>query len=159
MGGLGGSVATVAGISPEPSPSRQVNRGQAPVTAPSKLDTRVLPRLDAVSSFCRSRGWSGIPMLEKVQNEVSRCELPSKIDRAETVDLYQTGTAGSRFVKISQFRARKKSKLIRGQFGRNLPNGDQIQHTTHPSPPSSVPIPTRRRPVPVRRCGAIGRGV
>ena len=59
MGGLGGSVAMVAGISLEPSPSRQVNRGQAPVTAQSKLDTAVLPRLDGGVHFSDEGRWTG----------------------------------------------------------------------------------------------------
>jgi hypothetical protein len=45
----------------------------------------------------------------------------------------------------------EKSKLIFGRMGRNLLNSAQIQRPNHRSPPSPVPIPTRRCPVPVRR--------
>jgi hypothetical protein len=52
------------------------------------------------------------------------------------------------FCKNQPVSSAGRSKLIRGGVGRNLLNGGQIQRNTH-SPPSPVPIPTRRRPVPV----------
>jgi hypothetical protein len=51
----------------------------------------------------------GISTLEKVQNEPLSPQLPCKIVDAKILDLYQTRLAGSRFVKISQFRAREEA--------------------------------------------------
>jgi hypothetical protein len=46
---------------------------------------------------------------KKYKTGVSRTELACKIGRAENVDLYQTGPAEPRSVKISRFRAREEA--------------------------------------------------
>jgi hypothetical protein len=98
-------------------------------------------------------------------------ELACKIKDAENVDLYQTRPAGSRFVEISQFRARKREahfRAVRAEFTKrrldqvfrpsrvscsaHADSEDQSPFRTRVSrieSPAPVPIPTRRRPVPV----------
>jgi hypothetical protein len=80
--------------------------GDANAASPS-----VFAQLKPVTYACLLIGVvrGGISILQKVQNEPFRPELACKIVNAENLDLYQTGTAEPRFVKISRFRAREEA--------------------------------------------------
>jgi hypothetical protein len=51
---------------------------------------------------------AGRRVVEKYNSAISSPELACKIDDAENVDLYQTGPAGYRLVRISRFGHAKK---------------------------------------------------
>jgi hypothetical protein len=90
----------------------------------------------------------GISALQKVQTEPFQMRVTLH-NRPRGNRRFVPNAAGwFPFCKNQPVSSAGRSKLIRGGVGRNLLNGGQIQRNTH-SPPSPVPIPTRRRPVPV----------
>ena len=92
----------------------------------------------------------GISSLEKVQIERVRTELALQNRGCGNRRIVPNGACWFPFCKNQPVSSAGRSKLIRGGVGRNLPNARQIQRHVQP-PLTTVPIPTRRRPVPVRR--------